>query len=82
MSRLAKGAGQFLQGRPWASVVVPTVTVGPIVRDRLQGWSGALDASELWRQGVRRDALLSHDFFKGRRLTIDWARHELVIEEP
>jgi hypothetical protein len=80
MARLAKGAGTFLQGRPWASVVVPAVTVGPIARDRLAGWSGALDSSELWRHGVRRDALLSHDFFKGRTVTFDWERRELVLE--
>ena len=30
LSRLVKGAGQFLQGRPWSSVVVPTVAVGPV----------------------------------------------------
>ncbi len=80
MAKLAKGAGQVLQGRPWASVVVPIVTVGEIARDRLAGWSGALDSGELWRHGVRRDALLSHDFFRDRRLTIDWERRELVFE--
>ena len=80
MSKIAKGAGQFLQGRPWAAVVVPTVTVGPIAREKLAGWSGALDSSELWRHGVRRDALLSHDFFRDRRMTIDWDRRELVFE--
>ena len=80
-SKLAKGAGQFLQGHPWSSVVVPTVTVGPIARDRLAGWSGALDSAELWRHGVRRDALLSSDFFRGRRVTIDWGAHELVFED-
>jgi hypothetical protein len=80
LSKLAKGAGQFLQGRAWASVVVPTVTVGPIARDKVAGWSGALDSGELWRHGVRRDVLLSHDFFRDRRMTIDWERHELVFE--
>ena len=80
LARIAKGAGQFLQGRPWAAVVVPTVTVGGVARDRLAGWSGALDSSELWRHGVRRDALLSHDFFKDRRVTFDWDRRELVFE--
>jgi hypothetical protein len=80
-SRLAKGAGQWLQGRPWSAVVVPAVTVGPIVRDKVAGWSGALDASELWRHGVRRDALLSSDFFRDSRLTIDWREHQLVFEE-
>jgi hypothetical protein len=45
------------------------------------GWSGALDPAELWRHGVRRDALLGGEFFRDRRLTIDWQRHELVVEE-
>jgi hypothetical protein len=81
VSRLAKGAGSFLQGRPWARVVVPTVAVGPLVEGKLDGWRGALDSSELWRHGVRRDALLSHDFFRGRRVTFDWGARELVIVE-
>jgi hypothetical protein len=54
--------------------------VGGLVRDKVAGWSGALDDAELWRHGVRRDAILSHDFFKGQRVTIDWERHELVVE--
>ncbi len=81
VSRLAKGAGSFLQGHAWASVVAPTVTVGAIARDKVAGWSGSLDSSELWRHGVRRDALLSNDFFRGRRVTFDWEHHELVFEE-
>jgi hypothetical protein len=44
------------------------------------GWSGALDPGELWRHGVRRDAILSHDFFKGMRVTYDWAAHEMILE--
>jgi hypothetical protein len=55
--------------------------VGPLARDRVPGWSGALDAAEMWRHGVRRDALLGGEFFRDRRLTIDWQRHELVVEE-
>jgi hypothetical protein len=82
MSRLVKGAGTWLAGRAWSQVVVPTVSFGPVVGDRLSGWSGALESSELWRHGVRRDALLSHDFFRGRRVTIDWEQQELVFEEP
>ena len=81
LAKMAKGAGSFLQGRPWASVVVPAVTVGAIARDKLAGWSGALDSGELWRHGVRRDALLSNDFFRGRRVTIDWDGRELVFED-
>jgi hypothetical protein len=81
LSRLVKGAGTFLQGRPWSQVVVPSVSVGAVVADRVSGWMGALDSSELWRHGVRRDGLLSHDFFRGKRVTIDWKSHELVFEE-
>jgi hypothetical protein len=81
VAKLAKGAGAWLRGTPWAEVTVPAVVVGPVARDRLTGWLGALDASELWRHGVRRDALISHDFFRGTRLTIDWAARVLVIEE-
>ena len=81
VARLVKNAGKFLQGRPWDPVVVPTVTVGPLARDRVAGFSGALESGEMWRHGVRRDAILSGEFFRGQRLTIDWQRHELVIEE-
>jgi predicted aspartyl protease len=81
LSKVAKGVGAYLQGRPWSAVTVPVVSVGPIAKDKLAGWSGALDAAELWRHGVRRDALLSHDFLRDWRVTIDWARMELVFEE-
>jgi hypothetical protein len=81
MSRIVKGAGTFLQGRPWAAVVVPTVTVGSVARDKVAGWQGALDESELWRYGIRRDALIAGYFFKDRRLTIDWSAQQLIIEE-
>ena len=81
VSRLMKGAGSFLQGRPWFEVSVPGVSVGPLVRDKVTGWSGALDPTELWRHGVRRDAILAGEFFRDRRVTIDWGRRELVVEE-
>jgi len=80
IARALKGAGSVLQGRPWTAVKVSSVTVGPLVRDKVPGWSGALDDVELWRHGVRRDAILSHDFFAGQRVTIDWERRELVVE--
>lgn len=80
LSRALRGAGSMLQGRSWAGVTVPNVAVGPLLRDKVAGWSGALDPVELWRHGVRRDAMLSHDFFRGERVTIDWDRHELVVE--
>lgn len=80
MARALKGAGSVLQGSPWSAVSVPDVVVGPLVRDKVQGWSGALGAGELWRHGVRRDAILSHDFFRDQRVTIDWEKRELVVE--
>lgn len=80
MSRLVKGAGAWLQGRPWVGVTVPAIAVGPVVRDRIPGWSDALDSAELWRHGVRRDAILAGGFFENMRLTIDWSRRELAIE--
>jgi aspartyl protease/tetratricopeptide repeat protein len=80
LARAVKGAGNWLQGRPWTSVQVPTVSIGPLVRERVAGWAGALDSAELWRHGVRRDALLSHDFFRDQRVTFDWSARELVIE--
>jgi hypothetical protein len=80
VSRVIKGAGSVLQGTPWAAVSVPNVVVGPLLRGKVRGWSGALDDVELWRHGVRRDAILSHDFFKDQRVTIDWERRELVVE--
>lgn len=81
VARMVKGAGAWLQGRPWSQVMIPAVSVGAVVKDKVPGWSGAFDSSELWRHGVRRDGLLSHDFFRGRRVTIDWQAHELVFEE-
>ena len=80
VSRLVKGAGIWLQGRPWVGVTVPGVVVGPVARDRVPGWSNAMDSSELWRHGVRRDAILSGDFFEKSRVTFDWAKRELAIE--
>jgi hypothetical protein len=79
IARLVKSAGQLIQGRPWTEVSVPGVTVGPVSRDKVPGWLGALDSSELWRHGVRRDAVLAGEFFRGRALTIDWAKRELVL---
>ena len=80
ISRAMRSAGSQLQGLPWARVQVATVTVGPIVKDKVTGWSGAFDSAELWRHGVRRDALLSSGFLSGRSVTIDWEKRELVIE--
>ena len=80
ISRAMRVAGSHLQGGSWAVVQVGTVTVGPLVKEKVKGWSGALDSAELWRHGVRRDALLSSDFLGGRSVTIDWEKQELVIE--
>ena len=80
ISRAVRSAGARLQANPWAAVQVATVAVGPYVRDKVHGWSGALDSAELWRHGVRRDGLLSSEFLSGRRVTIDWEKQELVIE--
>ena len=80
MSRLVGGAGARLQGRRGSAVVVPTVSIGAVEKDKVTGLSGALDASELWRHGVRRDAVLGGDFFRGERVTIDWASRTLIVE--
>jgi predicted aspartyl protease len=80
IARAMRSAGSRLQANAWAGVQVATVTVGPIVKDKVAGWAGALDSAELWRHGVRRDALLSSDFLRGRSVTIDWQKQELVIE--
>jgi hypothetical protein len=80
IARATGKAGMWTRGNGWAGVTVPTVTLGPLARDHVAGWSGAMDASELWRTGARRDALLCSDVFRGRRVTIDWGGRRLVIE--
>ncbi len=81
VSRLVKGAGAWLQGRPWAQVGVPNVMLGTVAFESQPGWAGAMDALELWRHGVRRDALLGPGILRGRRMTIDWTRRELVFAD-
>jgi hypothetical protein len=80
IARAMRSAGSRLQANAWTGVQVASVAVGPIVKDKVAGWSGALDSAELWRHGVRRDALLSSDFLRDRTVTIDWQKQELVIE--
>jgi hypothetical protein len=80
ISRALGKASSGLQGQPWAAVKVGTVAIGPLARDNVNGWAGAYPSSELWRHGVRRDGLLAAEFLRGRRVSIDWARQELVIE--
>jgi hypothetical protein len=60
---------------------VPSASVGGVTSGKLDAWAGAMEPSELWRHGVRRDALLSNDFFRGLRVTFDWRGRELVFEE-
>lgn len=80
MANLMRGPGMVMQGRPWAQVPIPTLTLGGVVADRVPGWMGAMDPGEAWREGVRLDGLTGPDFFRGRRVTFDWAKHELFIE--
>jgi hypothetical protein len=80
MAKAVKSTGSVLQGRPWVRVTVPTVTVGPMVVDKVPGWSGAMDSAELWRHGVRRDAIISHDLFRKRRVTFDWGSRAILLE--
>ncbi len=77
---LSKG-GTWMRGDDWLPVTVPTVSLGQRVRDRLPGWSGAMDHGELWSHGVRRDALLAGLFFRNLRLTLDWRARVLVLED-
>ncbi len=79
-SGLAKG-GAWMRGDPWLPVTVPTLSLGQRVRDRIPGWTGAMEHGELWRHGVRRDALLGGLWFRNLRLTLDWRTHTLVLEE-
>lgn len=79
MSRMIKSSGTGLSGSPWGQLSA-SVTVGPISRDKVMGWSGAMASGELWRHGVRRDAEISGDFFKGYRVSVDWAKRELLFE--
>ena len=80
MSRITKGAGSWLGGKSWTRVTLPSASAGPITSGKLDGWSGAMDSADLWRHGVRRDALLSNDFFNDYRVTYDWAARSLVFE--
>lgn len=81
VARLVKGAGVWLQGRPWLPVTVPSLTLGRAVFDKQNGWSGAMEAIEMWRHGVRRDGLIGPGLLMGRRTTIDWGKRELVFED-
>lgn len=80
VAKMIKSMGALLTGQPWTEVTAPSVAVGPVVRNKVPGWSGAMDSAEMWRHGVRRDAILSSEFFRGRAVTFDWSRRELVFE--
>ena len=82
VSKLVKGAGTWLQGRAWSAVNVPSLAIGSQVYDKVPGWSGAMEPVEMWRHGVRRDALLGPGILLKQRTTIDWKRRELVFQEP
>lgn len=82
MSNLMRGVGTVLQGRPWTQAPVPTLSVGAVVGERVNGWMGAMDPGEAWREGVRLDGMLAPEWFRGRRVTFDWERHELLFETP
>jgi hypothetical protein len=81
VSKFMKSMGTIMQGRPWVGVTVPSITVGRMVTDHVAGWSNAMDSAEMWRHGVRRDAILAGEFFNNTRVTIDWAKQELVLEQ-
>jgi hypothetical protein len=81
ISNLVRGVGSVLQGAACSQVMVPSVAIGSVTHDKVDGCSGAMDTSELWRWGVRRDAVLGPGFFTDRRVTFDWQRRELVFEE-
>ena len=40
-----------------------------------------MEHGELWRHGVRRDALIGGLFFRNLRVTLDWRARALVIED-
>lgn len=81
VSKLVKGAGAWLGGRPWAQLNVPSVQLGSVAFEKQPGWSGAMEPIEMWRHGVRRDALLGPGILRGRKVTIDWTRRDLVFED-
>lgn len=81
LSKAMHGAGAWLGGSPWAPVTVPSLSLGSLAFDKLPGWSGAMDPSELWRHGVRRDAVLGPGLMLKRRVTIDWTKRQLFFEE-
>jgi len=80
-ANLVRAVGSALQGRSWSQVVLSNMTVGPLAIDHVQSWSGAMDSSELWRQGARLDGVLGPRFFASRRVSFDWDKNELAFED-
>lgn len=80
VSKALRSANAVLQSHPWAQVGVPVATVGAVAASKLTGWSGAFAATELWRHGVRRDALLGPEVWRRRRVVFDWQASELRVE--
>jgi hypothetical protein len=39
-----------------------------------------MDDAELWRYGIRRDAMIGNDFLRPWRVTFDWAARRMVFE--
>jgi hypothetical protein len=56
------------------------VVVGGVVQNGVPGWSLREGSDELWRDGVRSDGYLANDFFRGWRVTFDWAARQMVFE--
>jgi len=81
VSKAVQSMGTFLNGRPWSPVRVPSLTLGSVAFERLAGWSGAMEPIEMWRHGVRRDALLGPGVLLKRRVTFDWTRREIAFED-
>ena len=80
MTKLVNKAGSWLGGHSWAKVGVPTVAVGEVSSGKVDGWSGAMDDAELWRHGIRRDAMIGNDFLRPWRVTFDWDARRMVFE--
>lgn len=80
ISRAVRNAGAVLQGHAWAQTTVNAAMVGTVACDKLTAWSGAFDAYEMWRHGMRRDALLGPEVWEKRRVTFDWEKSELRVE--
>ncbi len=80
VTKLVNKAGSWLGGHSWAKVGVPTVAVGDVTSGKVDGWAGAMDDAELWRHGIRRDAMLGNDFLRPWRVTFDWSARRMVFE--